>query len=60
MTTPYRPPIKGTMTEVPWLTLVHQADPDFERKKRREVEYVTSGNRVFFGDPAHRGAYADD
>lgn len=53
----YRPPTRVTSIQVPWLALVTRADPDFERRKHREVEYVTAGNTVFWADPQNRGAY---
>lgn len=56
----YRPPTKVTTLEIPFLTLVQKADPDFERLKHREVEYVMAGGRVFRADPAIRGAYNDN
>lgn len=55
----YKPPIKGSTLTMPWLSLVHKADPDFERAKHRQVEYVFD-NRVFVADPLHRGAYNDN
>ncbi len=45
-------------TARPWLVLVTQADPNFERDKRHEVEYEFFGRR-FFADRSKRGAYAD-
>lgn len=53
----YKPPTKWPTVPMPWLALVHKADPDFERKKHREVEYVASSGRVFRADPYHRGAF---
>jgi hypothetical protein len=52
----YKPPTKVRSSEVPYLALVTQFDPDFERKKHREVEYEFQG-RVFVADPYKRGAY---
>lgn len=52
----YKPPVKGSNTQMPYLALVTQADPDFERRKHREVEY-TFENRSFVADPYVRGAY---
>lgn len=54
----YKPPTKGTAKEMPWLALVSAADPDFQRKKHREVEYEFSG-KCFVADPYVRGAYND-
>lgn len=56
----YRPPTKVTTLEIPFLTLVQKADPDHERFKHREIEYVMPGGRVFRADPYVRGAYAPD
>lgn len=54
----YKPPIKGTTVTIPWLSLVVQADPDFERRKHREVEYYSSGGKaISIADPYKRGAY---
>lgn len=55
----YQPPTRVTTTEMPYLTLVMRADPDWASMKHRETEYEFS-KRVFIGDPDHRGAYADD
>ena len=47
-----------TVTSRPWLVLVTQADPNFERDKHHEIEYEFTG-RWFYADPYNRGAYAD-
>lgn len=52
----YRPPTRVVTIEMPYLALVSQADPDFERRKHREVEYEFNG-RAFLADPYIRGAY---
>lgn len=52
----YKPPTKVVTTQFPWLALVSAADPDFQRKKHREVEYEFAGKN-FFADPTVRGAY---
>lgn len=52
----YKPATRVSTTEVPYLALVTQYDPDFERRKHREVEYQFAG-RVFLGDPYVRGLY---
>ena len=52
----YKPPTKVTTSEVPYLALVTQFDPDFERRKHREIEYAFEG-QVFLADPYIRGAY---
>jgi len=56
-TTPTTAEAKGTNIQIPWLTLVIRADPDFARARHREVEYETSSARVFTADPTARGAY---
>lgn len=57
MTAPrYRPPTRVVTTQIPYLALVTQADPDFERRKHREVEYEFQ-RRVFLANPYVRGAY---
>ncbi len=59
MTAPlYRPPTRVVTVEIPFLALVTQSDPEFERRKHREVEYVIQRNgRIFLADPYVRGAY---
>lgn len=52
----YLPPTRVVTTEIPYLALVNQADPEFERRKHREVEYAFDG-RAFLADPYNRGAY---
>lgn len=44
----------------PWRSMVQKADPEFDKKKRRELEYEFSKKREFYANPAERGAYADD
>lgn len=57
MTAPlYKPPTKVVSSEVPYLALVTQADPEFERRKHREVQYAFSG-RVFYADPYASNTY---
>ena len=52
----YKPPTKVTTTQIPYLALVTQADPNFSRLKHREIEYYFD-HRVFRADPYIRGAY---
>jgi hypothetical protein len=57
--TRYKPPTKVTVIDIPYTTLVNQADPDFQRAKHRELEYpAVGGGRSLYGDPTRRGAYA--
>jgi hypothetical protein len=47
---------------VPYLTLVHKADPDYQRDKRNEIEYDFSGigsgkGRIFTTDRSKRWPY---
>jgi hypothetical protein len=49
---------KFPTTSRPWLVLVTQADPNFERDKHHEIEYEFSG-RWFYADRSKRGAYAN-
>lgn len=57
MTAPlYKPPTRVTTSEVPYLALVTQSDPDFERRKHREVEYTFTG-KALLADPYIRGLY---
>jgi hypothetical protein len=53
---PYNPPTKVTTRSFPYLALVTQADPMWQRRKHREVEYEFAG-KVFFADPYVRGSY---
>lgn len=55
----YQPPTRVSSREFPWLALVSQADPEFQRRKHREVEYETCSGKVFLADPYVRGAYND-
>ena len=48
--------------EVSWLYLVRQADPDFDRDRRRELAYDFQGGlngRLFYVNPTTEGAYGD-
>jgi hypothetical protein len=54
----YNPPHAVTTLEIPYLSLVVRADPDFEKKKHREIEYQFAGPN-FYADPTNRGAYND-
>lgn len=42
--------------QIPWLTIVQDADPDWNRDKSRELEYEFS-RRTFFANRGARGAY---
>ena len=55
--TPTTDEAKGANVAVPYLALVTRADPEFQRAKRRQVEYEFSNDRQFVADPANRGAY---
>lgn len=44
--------------EVTILSLVKKADPDWQKERSREREYVFSNGRVFTADRSKRGAYA--
>lgn len=42
----------------PWLRVVTDADPDFQRGKHNELEYdFAVPGRKFYADPYKRGAY---
>lgn len=56
---PYRPPTKVKTVQVPFLTLVLRADPDFQRAKRREPFYEISNGRTFYGNNTTSGPYED-
>ena len=48
--------------EVSWLYLIRQADPDFDRDRRRELAYDFQGGhngRRFYVNPTTAGAYGD-
>lgn len=55
----YKPPTRVATTQIPYLALVTQTDPDFERRKHRVVEYEFQG-RNFVADPYTRGSYNDN
>lgn len=44
----------------PLRNLVREVDPEWEKGRRREVEYRMSNGRVFMVDPTKRGAYRED
>ncbi|MGP0093140.1 MAG: hypothetical protein ACLPKB_24845 [Xanthobacteraceae bacterium] len=52
----YKPPTNVSTIQIPYQVLVTRADPEFERRKHREVEYEFQG-RAFLADPYVRGAY---
>lgn len=52
----YQPATRVVTLQMPYLALVTRADPEFERRKHREVEYEFAG-RNFLADPYRRGAY---
>ena len=48
--------------ETLWNTLVRQADPDFDRARRKELSYDFQGGlngRRFYENPINSGAYGD-
>lgn len=56
----YRPPTKVVTTEIPYLAMVTQADPEFERNKHRESQrwqFRLSGGGPHYVDPQTQGAY---
>lgn len=53
----YHPP---RVINIPFKALVQRADPDFERARRKVVEYEFSNGRKFEANPDNRGAYAED
>lgn len=55
-TTPY-PYSKPITVEIPFLTVVQRADPDFRRAQKFEPYYVFANGRLFTGDNATTGAY---
>jgi len=51
-----------TTIEMPWLALVRQADPGYDRARRHELDYEASSfgpTRRFHINPLTSGAYAD-
>lgn len=57
MTAPYNPPHAVRTVEVPFLSLVLRADPDYQRAKRFEPYYIFANGRRFVGDNATDGPY---
>ncbi len=53
----YQPPIAWPSVQVPWLSMVLKADPDWARRKHREAEYAFSSGKVFYADPYVRGSF---
>lgn len=52
----YKPPTRVTSREMPYLALVTQMDPEFERDKHRQIEYEFVGHPKY-ADPHFRGSY---
>lgn len=52
----YKPSNGVSRRDIPYRVIVNQADPDFERAKHAQPEYIFGG-RAFFADPTRRGAY---
>jgi hypothetical protein len=59
---PYPDPRAGKRTlEIPFGTHIRRNDPDFDKDRRKEVEYEFSGGkRTFTADRSKRGAYKPD
>lgn len=56
----YKPPTKVLTRQIPYLALVTQVDPTFERRKHHDVEYPPGpSGRALWADPTKRGAYND-
>jgi hypothetical protein len=57
----YKPPTRVVSTQIPYLSLVTQADPEFERDKHRERQmsdwYSIAGGRRRYVDPYNAGVY---
>jgi hypothetical protein len=53
----YKPNTRVATTQMPYLALVSSADPEFQRRKHREVEYEWASGKVSIADPYVRGAY---
>lgn len=55
----YQPPTRVVTSEIPYLALVTQADPEFERNKHRENQAQWYGAPFgrHFVDPLTAGAY---
>lgn len=52
----YKPSTRVQTIQMPYLALVTQSDPEFERKKHREVQYTFTG-RAFLADPYNANTY---
>jgi hypothetical protein len=52
----YNPPTRVTAVSIPFVALVTQIDPSWNRWKHWEVQYEFTRRR-FFADPYHTGPY---
>jgi len=52
----YKPPTKVTTVQIPFVALVAQIDPSWNRFKHYEIQYEFT-RRNFFADPYHTGPY---
>jgi aryl-phospho-beta-D-glucosidase BglC (GH1 family) len=53
----FKPPPKGVTVELPYQSLVHHADPDFEYGDRHQLFYEFANGRKFLEDENQHGAY---
>jgi hypothetical protein len=53
----YKPFIKVTTRQYPFLALVSQADPSFQRVKHWDIAYEM-GNKVYYNNPLTSGPYS--
>ncbi len=56
--TPNTPSARSTGISIPWGVIVHRADPDFEKNKRRNLQYTFRRKPEFIADNAVIGPYA--
>lgn len=52
-------PQRVSNMNIPVAKMIRAVDPDFERAKKREIEYdFGPKGRIFTADPSKRGAYS--
>lgn len=53
----YKPFVKTTVRQYPYLALVTQADPDWARRKAYDIEYEFPNGKAYWALVLKRGAY---
>ncbi len=49
-----------TKSDRPILSVIKDADPDFNADRNKQLEYEFSSGRKFYGRPDSRGPYSND